>query len=66
MEKRFLSVKELGEYLGIAPQTIYNKINQGNFPIPCKKILGRVKWERKEVDAFLSKLPSHNACPKNN
>ena len=32
MEKRLLSVKELSEYIGLSPQTIYNKINRGEFP----------------------------------
>ena len=56
MEKRLLSVKELSEYIGLSPQTIYNKINRGNFPIPHKKVFGLLKWEREEVNKFLNKL----------
>jgi len=56
MEKRLLSVKELSEYIGLSPQTIYNKINRGNFPIPHKKVFGLLKWEREEVNEFLNKL----------
>jgi predicted DNA-binding transcriptional regulator AlpA len=56
MEKRLLSVRELSEYIGLSPQTIYNKINRGNFPIPYKKVFGLLKWEREEVDDFLNKL----------
>ncbi len=56
MEKRLLSVKELSEYIGLSPQTIYNKINRGNFPIPHKKVLGLLKWEKQEVNDFLDKL----------
>ena len=56
MEKRLLSVRELSEYVGLSPQTIYNKINRGNFPIPYKKIFGLLKWEMEEVNDFLNKL----------
>ncbi len=56
MEKRLLSVRELSEYIGLSPQTIYNKINRGNFPIPYKKIFGLLKWEMGEVNDFLNKL----------
>jgi predicted DNA-binding transcriptional regulator AlpA len=54
MEKRLLSVKELSEYIGLSPQTIYNKINRGNFPIPYKKVFGLLKWEKQEVNDFLN------------
>ncbi len=56
MDQRLLNVKELAEYLGISPQTIYNKINSGNFPIPFKKVFGLLRWEKKDVDQFLDKL----------
>jgi predicted DNA-binding transcriptional regulator AlpA len=54
MEKRLLSVKELSEYIGLSPQTIYNKINRGKFPIPYKKVFGLLKWEKQEVNDFLN------------
>ena len=56
MEKRLLSVRELSEYVGLSPQTIYNKINRGNFPIPYKKVFGLLKWEMEEVNDLLNKL----------
>jgi len=56
MEKRLLSVRELSEYVGLSPQTIYNKINRGNFPIPYKKVFGLLKWDMEEVNDFLNKL----------
>ena len=56
MEKRLLSVKELSEYIGLSPQTIYNKINRGDFPIPYKKVFGLLKWELEQVNDFLDKL----------
>jgi len=56
MEKRLLSVRELSDYIGLSPQTIYNKINRGKFPIPYKKVFGLLKWELDEVNDFLDKL----------
>jgi predicted DNA-binding transcriptional regulator AlpA len=56
MEKRLISVRELSQYVGLSPQTIYNKINRGNFPIPYKKVFGLLKWEMEEVNDFLNKL----------
>ena len=46
MEKHLLSGKELSEYIGLLPQTIYNKINRGKFLIPYKKVYGLLKWEK--------------------
>ena len=59
MEKRLLGVKDLSEYIGISPQTIYNKVNLGIFPIPFKKVFGLLKWEKEVVDAYLDKLVLH-------
>ena len=64
MERRLLSVKELAEYIGLSPQTIYNKINRGKFPIPYKKVFGLLKWEKEEVNEFLNKLALQNGDRK--
>ena len=66
MEKRLLSVKELSEYIGLSPQTIYNKINRGEFPIPYKKVFGLLKWEREEVNEFLNQCASQGGETKIN
>ena len=66
MEKRLLGVKEISEYIGISPQTIYNRINRGDFPIPHKKVFGLLKWEKKDVDEFLDKLNPRRSSPENN
>ena len=66
MEKRFLSVKELSEYIGLSPQTIYNKINRGEFPIPYKKVFGLLKWERQEVNDFLNNLALQGSHTRGN
>ena len=54
--KRMLNFKELGDYLGLAPQTIRNRHYAGEFPIPAKKILSKVLWDIRDVDKFLNKL----------
>lgn len=56
MERRLLGIEELSEYIGIRPQTIRNRLACRTFPIPAKKICGRVKFERKDVDSYLDKL----------
>ena len=64
MERRLLGVRELADYIGISPQTIYNKVNSGQFPIPYKKVFGLLKWERQDVDKYLKKLNLHTGKNK--
>jgi predicted DNA-binding transcriptional regulator AlpA len=59
MEKRLLGIEELSEYIGIRPQTIRNRLSCGTFPIPAKKVCGRVKFDRKDVERYLDKLRPH-------
>jgi len=56
VERRFLGIDELSEYIGIRPQTIRNRLSSGTFPIPAKKVCGRVKFDRKDVESYLDKL----------
>ena len=56
LEKRMPSIKELSSYLGLSPQTIYNKLSAGTFPIKTKRIYRLLKWDRRDVDRFLDKL----------
>jgi len=60
LEKRMLSIKELSDYLGVSPQTIYNRLSAGTFPIKTKRIGRRLKWDRRDVDHYLDKLPTIN------
>jgi predicted DNA-binding transcriptional regulator AlpA len=55
-----LGVKELSEYLGLQPQTIYNQLSVGTFPIKTKRLDRRLKWDRRDVDHYLDKLPTIN------
>jgi predicted DNA-binding transcriptional regulator AlpA len=60
LEKRMLGVPELSEYLGLQPQTIYNQLSAGTFPIKTKRIGRLLKWDRRDVDRFLDRLPCLN------
>ena len=56
MEKRLLNIEELSQYLGIGAQTIRNRLSLGTFPIPAKKICGRVKFDVRDVEKYLENL----------
>ena len=56
MEKRMLSLEELAEYIGLAPQTIRNQRCRGDFPIPSKPLGRKLLWDKKTVDNYLDKL----------
>lgn len=59
MERRFLGIEELSDYLDLRPQTIRNRLTCGTFPIPAKKICGRVKFDIKDVEKYLDTLKPH-------
>jgi len=52
-----LTVKELSQYIGLAPQTIKNQFYAGRFPIPPTRLGRKLLWDKKLVDRFLDKLP---------
>lgn len=58
MEKRLIDIKELGQYLGIRPQTIRNRLCSGTFPIRAFRICSRIRFDRKDVERYLSRLRS--------
>ena len=60
MEKRLLNIAELSKYLGLSPQTIYNQLSAGTFPIKTKKFGRLLKWDILDVDRYLDKLPAIN------
>ena len=55
-----LGINEVADYLGLAPQTIRNKLAAGTFPIKTKRLGRLLKWDRKDVDRYLEKLPTIN------
>ena len=59
INKRLLSVEETEEYLGIAPQTLYNRIgwrSRNPFPLKPKRVGRLVKFDREELDAHVASL----------
>ena len=59
MEKRYLSIKELSEYLGVPKQTIYQWTSQHR--IPFIKI-GRLRFDKERIDSWLKEKSTE---PKN-
>ena len=55
--KRLLTVSEVAYALGLRPQTVYNKMSQGLFPIKYKKLGRLVRFEVKELERYLAGLP---------
>jgi excisionase family DNA binding protein len=56
MEKRFLSVEETANYLGMSPRTIYNGVapkSKKPFPIKPKRVGKLVKFDIKDIDRFM-------------
>lgn len=60
LERRMFGINELADYIGLSPQTIYNRLSAGTFPIKTKRIGRRLKWDRKDIDHYLDKLPTIN------
>jgi len=57
--KRFLSVEETAQYLGLSPRTIYNQVGpraKKRFPIKPKKIGGLVKFDRNDIEQYIESL----------
>lgn len=57
ISRRMFNFEELGQYIGLSPQTIKNKFYAGEFPIPAKRILSKILWDVKDVDKYLDDLP---------
>ncbi len=55
-----MGVKELSDYIGLRPQTIYNMLCTGRFPIKHKRLGRRLKWEIRDVNNYLDSLPANN------
>ena len=58
--KRMLNIKELSIRIGLKPQTIRNRLHNGNFPIKTKRIGRKLLWDLKDVDRFLDGLKPIN------
>lgn len=52
-EARFLSIKDVCQWLGVARATIYRQMQTGNFPKPVK--FGKAsRWEREAVENWIT------------
>ena len=51
MEKRFLNVEELAEYLGVKDKTIYSWVNQRK--IPYVKVGRLLRFDSKETEEWI-------------
>ncbi len=55
MDKRLLNTKELSEYLGTPPSSIYTMICRGRIPRECILKMGRgLRFEKAEIDKWIS------------
>lgn len=57
--KRFLSVQETAQYLGISPSTIYNRISRRSeypFPLRPKRIGRRVRFDIEDLNKYMDAL----------
>ena len=55
-----LNINELSIRIGLATQTIRNKLTAGTFPIKTKRIGGKLLWDIKDVDKYLDGLKPIN------
>lgn len=59
LTKRWITVGELAEYLGLSARTIYNRVSpksKSPFPIKPKRFGRHVLFDIQEVDKLLEKL----------
>jgi len=57
--KRLLTVEEAAIYLGISPRSLYNGVHRKSkkpFPVKPKRIGRCVRFDRKELDAYIESL----------
>lgn len=57
-----MSIEELADYLGESPRTIYRHIKSGDFPPYIRIAQKNIKFDKKDVDAWLE---SKKVYPEN-
>ncbi|HAH31889.1 MAG TPA: DNA-binding protein [Elusimicrobia bacterium] len=61
MEKRLLTVEELGTYLSLPKSSIYTMVCNRKIPRECVVKIGRVlRFEREAIDKWIS---GKRSCP---
>ena len=54
MEREFLTVKEVAQWLGVVERTIYRLLE--NKAMPCYKIGGSNRFRRADIEAYLERV----------
>lgn len=49
VERHMFGINELSNYRGIAPQTIYNQLAAGTFPVKTKRIGRLLRWDIRDI-----------------
>lgn len=55
LQRRFYSVKEAANFLGVAPQTIYNATSRRSskeLPIPFKRLGSKILFDIRDLEKF--------------
>ena len=55
-KKLLISVKEAARLLDIAPQSIYNSVSKGKFPIKPKRVGRLVKFRLADIEGYVEAL----------
>lgn len=58
-ESRFLSIKELSEYISVKPKTLYSWVSKG--VIPFYRLQGALRFKRGEIDRWVESCHSEVA-----
>ncbi len=53
MEKRFVNIKDLADYLGVSKHTVKSWVYKDR--LPCKRIGRTVRFDLKEIEQILRK-----------
>ena len=59
IDRRLLTVREAAQYLGLAPQTLYNSISRKSkkpFPVKAKRVGRSVRFDLKDLDTYIDSL----------
>ena len=52
-KKLLIGVREMARLLDIAPQTVYNSVSKGDFPIEVKRVGRLVKFRLADVERYV-------------
>lgn len=63
MEPRLLTLKQLAEYLGLAPEVVADQVSRREFPVPPISLDGEQRWDRRAVDRWIARAHRQGAGP---